>query len=114
MNSIFVQLARILNIKAPSKLFTESYQLREFFSDQLITFNLLHPNKKLVIIMDSIDQLDPMDYKLDWLFDNYPDNVKIIFSTLPDHGDILATFKLMSNMSENNFLSIKFNENKKS
>ena len=69
----------------------------------------LYPNKKLVIILDSVDQLDPFDYSLDWFIECFPSNVKMIFSTLSNHGHILQKIRLMEFMQQKsqNFLEIK-------
>jgi NACHT domain- and WD repeat-containing protein len=54
----------------------------------------------LIIILDSIDQLETDAYDCLWLPLSFPRNVKVIVSTLPDHGNILSNIKdLMNNHS---------------
>ena len=60
-----------------------------------------NPNEKLIIFLDSVDQLDKNDYNLEWIFKEYPANIKLIFSTLPSHGDILKTFEFLIHNKEN-------------
>ena len=73
---------------------------------QLLEINEQYPNKKLVIILDSIDQLDPYNYSLDWFIDKIPKNVKMIYSTLPTHGSILEKLKTIESLKDN-FIQIK-------
>ncbi len=69
--------------------------------DLLLLLKEAHPSKKVVIILDSVDQLSPSDYSLDWVHSELPSNTKIIFSTLPDHGNILSLFKqIIDNTSQ--------------
>jgi len=48
-------------------------------------FNALGPRKRLILVIDALDQLDPSSesYQLDWLPMNLPRNVRVIVSTLP-------------------------------
>ena len=42
--------------------------------------------RRLIIILDSIDQLSKSDYELDWLVcDGLPRNIKMIYSLIPDY-----------------------------
>ena len=69
----------------------------------------LYPQKKLVIILDSLDQLNSYDYGLDWFIEILPANVKMIYSTLPILGDILSKLQATDILGQNpeNFLEIK-------
>ena len=51
----------------------------------------------LIILLDSIDQLETDAYDCHWLPIVFPKNVKCILSTLPDHGNILSNLKLIIN-----------------
>jgi hypothetical protein len=59
------------------------------------------PSEKLIIFLDSVDQLDKNDYNLEWVFKKYPANIKFIVSTLPSHGDILKSFQFLVHSQEN-------------
>jgi hypothetical protein len=66
-------------------------EMKEFILYELNKLINLDPNKKVVLILDSLDQLTPNDYKnVDkWFFTDLPHNVKFIVSTIPDHGNLL-------------------------
>ena len=106
LNSVFYQIARIFNLKVPNKYLSEPFQLRDYLLEQLSLVSLLHPNKKLVIVLDSIDQLSTNDYRLDWLLEDFPANIKMIYSTLPEHGSILDHFRAKKSFGPSNFLQI--------
>ena len=57
-------------------------------------------HEKLIILLDSIDQLSEQNYHLSWLFQKLPKNVKIIFSVLNDYKNIFKNLKKQIN-SEN-------------
>ena len=61
-------------------------ELKECLLMQFIEISMLYPHRKLVIILDSLDQLDPADYSLSWLIEEFPSNIKVIYSCLPFHG----------------------------
>ena len=63
--------------------------LKEILNFQFKEIKEKHSNKRLVIILDAIDQLNPSDYDLDWLIESIPTNVKMIYSTLPNYENIL-------------------------
>ncbi|CAF1481716.1 unnamed protein product [Rotaria sp. Silwood1] len=52
-------------------------------------------NEYLIILLDSIDQLETDAYDCEWLPIFFSKNVKCIVSTLPDHGDILSNFEII-------------------
>ena len=60
-----------------------------------------YPNEKMIIFLDSVDQLNKNDYNLEWVFKKYPANMKLIFSTLASHGDILKNFQFLVHNQEN-------------
>ncbi|CAF1567797.1 unnamed protein product, partial [Adineta steineri] len=51
----------------------------------------------LIILLDSIDQLEVDAYDCQWLPELFPTNVKCIVSTLPGHGNILSNLKRIIN-----------------
>ena len=91
-NSIFHQIARIFNFKLPKRKLDTHLDILKYFKHQINRISFEYPNRKLVIILDSIDQLTQPAYSLDWVLNVLPPNVKIIFSTLPKHGGILHNF----------------------
>lgn len=56
--------------------------------------------------MDSIDQLNVSDYDLDWVLDILPPNVKMVYSVIGTHGNILNIFKEVINLTNDNILEI--------
>jgi len=91
-NSITYQLARIFNLKVNTKPLTSKLALRDYLLMQLMMINMEHPNKKVIIILDSLDQLSPEDYSLDWIFQVLPKNIKMIYSSLPEHAIPLSSY----------------------
>lgn len=90
IRQILVQLSYLYNTRFPLMSFLRSSgDVKHIFLNCLENLRLKENNKKLVLFLDSIDQLSVGDYSLDWLIHELPDNVKIIYSTLPNHGDIL-------------------------
>jgi hypothetical protein len=65
-----------------------------------------HPNKKFIFMLDSVDQLNPVDYSLEWVPTNFKNNIKIIFSSIPGHGDLLNRFKKEVGLDEKNLIQI--------
>jgi len=64
-------------------------QLRDQLESKLLS--QIPDNEYLLILLDSIDQLQSDAYDCKWLPVKFPSNVKCIISTLPDHGDICKT-----------------------
>ena len=109
LNSIIYQISRIYNISSLSSFINNLATLKKHLLAQFVKIERLYPNKKLVIILDSIDQLDPSDYSLEWFIESFPSNIKIIFSTLSNHGHILQKIQSMEFFRQKmeNFLEIK-------
>lgn len=106
-NSLTYQIARIYKLKTPH-LTSKLPELKECLMMQFLEIQVLYPHRKLVIILDSIDQLDPTDYSLSWFIEQFPSNIKIIFSTLPDHGGILNKLRTIESLTQyKNFIEIK-------
>lgn len=107
-NSIAYQISKLFNLKPLEKPILAKTGLRDYLLSLLYSISEKYPNRKIVIVLDSIDQLQTIDYYTpDWLFDMLPTNLKMILSTLPNHGGILDGLKKQENFSDKNFLEIK-------
>lgn len=73
------------------QIYSDVQQLRHQLETNL--FMKIPQDEYLVIILDSIDQLDTDAYDCQWLPTVFPANIKCILSTLPDHGNILSTIE---------------------
>jgi hypothetical protein len=106
-NSVFYQLSKIFSIPMPKRVLQLSYiDLKLIFLRQLNLILEIYPTKKVVILLDSLDQLNPYDYALDWSPEKLPPNTKIIYSVIPDHGKIQQRFEAKENTNPNNFIEI--------
>jgi hypothetical protein len=72
--------------------------------NKLETLTEKYPNRKVVILLDSIDQLSKQDYDLEWMFYELPKNVKIIYSVINEYQGI---FENLKNKLDDNYLEIK-------
>ena len=62
-------------------------------------------NVKLILLLDSIDQLNESDYDLDWMITTLPENVKIVYTVLENFQNLFGKTKtLIKNV--NNFVRI--------
>ena len=110
LNSVINQIAKIYNLKVPptslaiSNITTEL--LKDYLYEQFLTINSLYPDKKLIIVLDSIDQLNASDYTLDWFLDTLPVNIKMIYSTLSKYGGILDRLSTKRGLTEDNYVKI--------
>jgi hypothetical protein len=104
--SIQKQLETIFNIKQDD----DGYAEIESFENKLfyISENHLSNDKKLIILLDSIDQLSKEDYDLKWLFIRLPKYIKIIFSVIPNYENILDNLK--QEIDDENILELKILE----
>jgi hypothetical protein len=80
----------------------EEYKKDESFEDKLnyISKRCLK-NNRLIILLDSIDQLSKEDYGLYWFFNDLPKGIKIIFSVLNNYENILERLKKKIEKEEN-------------
>lgn len=113
-NSLFYQICRIYNIHLPERYYDTAAEIKNYLITLLTFVSLEYPNKKLVIVLDSVDQLSASDYNLAWVLFSFPSNIKMIYSTIPDHGDLLKTFKSDPDMTDDCFIEIKSLEAKMS
>ncbi len=104
--SVIYQLSRIFNMKIPEKRLHTKNDMRDHLYEQLMYLSIQYPEKKILILLDSIDQLSTVDYNIEWMFTELPSNVKMIYSTLPNHGDILKHLKLMNGFEDSYFLEV--------
>jgi hypothetical protein len=104
--SVIYQLSRIFNMKIPERRLNTKNDMRDHLYEQLMYLSIQYPEKKILILLDSIDQLSTADYNIEWMFTELPSNVKMIYSTLPNHGDILKHLKLMNGFEDSYFLEV--------
>ncbi|CAF4770452.1 unnamed protein product, partial [Rotaria sp. Silwood2] len=91
--SISQQICKLYNLSMD--ICPDILQLRHQLETTL--FLKIPENEYLIILLDSIDQLETDAYDCQWLPKFFPKNVKCIVSTLPDHGDILSNLKIIIN-----------------
>jgi hypothetical protein len=82
------------------QIYPDVQQLRHQLEHDLLVH--IPAREYLIILLDSIDQLEMDAYDCQWLPGLFPKNVKCIVSTLPDHGNILSNLKEVINY--NSFL----------
>ena len=107
--SIVYQLSRIFETVKPiesSRKLNSRDEIKEYLLEQLWNISFGFPEKKVIILLDSIDQLNPTDFEMDWIMTNLPENVKIILSTLPEHGGILEML-ISIITTDSNFMEVK-------
>ena len=127
--TLALQLHYIINLKKMEND-NENYEsyrkcfdltsLIDYIVLNLNELNRIEPNKKVIIILDSLDQLNKEDFKnVDlWLIRNLPKNTKYIVSTIPGHGNLLSMITKMikkqyvesQNISDESTLNKKVNE----
>lgn len=105
-NSIVYQLSKLFLLPVPIKKITSKEKLALYLLDLLNSLYEIDPSKKVVILLDSVDQLDPDDYSLNWVWEELPPNTKLIFSTIPSHGSLLDSFKTKINLEDDNLIEI--------
>ncbi|CAF3372692.1 unnamed protein product [Rotaria sp. Silwood1] len=79
----------------PMEIYPDVIKLRYQLETSL--FMQIPDNEYLIILLDSIDQLQTDGYDCQWLPGLFPKNVKCIVSTLPDHGNILSNLQMIIN-----------------
>ena len=89
-------------------LISPSPKHKREFKDQLNYISEKYLKKtKLLILLDSIDQLREQDYNLNWLFNCLPKNVKIIYSVLKDYKNIFQNLKKKKITKTENILELE-------
>jgi hypothetical protein len=66
LKSVINQLIRIFNMKLPDAKLNSKSDVTDFLNGQLLELSLRYPEKKILILLDSIDQLSISDYSIDW------------------------------------------------
>jgi hypothetical protein len=80
----------------------EEYKKDDSFRKKLNYISKLYlKNNRLIILLDSIDQLSKEDYGLYWFFNDLPKGIKIIFSVLNNYENILERLKKEIKKEEN-------------
>ncbi len=70
--SLIYQLVKIFNLSKIDKQKNKKNELKDHLSDIILFISHANPQKKIVIFLDSIDQLSTSDYNLDWLIEQFP------------------------------------------
>ncbi|CAF4640102.1 unnamed protein product [Rotaria socialis] len=91
--SISHHICKLYNLSM--QIYPDVQQLRHQLANDLLI--RIPDDEYLIILLDSIDQLETDAYDCQWLPGLYPHNVKCIASTLPDHGNILLNLKSIMN-----------------
>ena len=63
-------------------------------------------DKRIVILLDSIDQLNESDHNLTWMQYQLPSNVKIICSIIDTHANILKKIKESLEFNKSNYMEL--------
>ena len=103
------QLCSIFKIEKDNFRVRNESEAKLEFENLLNYISQRYSNKKIVIILDSIDQLNSSYYNLNWFFHTLANNVKVIYSTLPNHANIFENLKKIIDLKKNpnNFYEIK-------
>jgi hypothetical protein len=105
--SIVYQLSKIFDLGSTENVRSQTSALKDYLQSQLIYISKMYSNRKVVIFLDSIDQLNTSDYNIEsWMITDLPINVKMIYSTLPDHGSILNQIRTIFPVEKKYFLEV--------
>ena len=96
--SVEQQLESIFKINPHDEEYKKEYSFRNKLN--YISKRCLK-NNRLIILLDSIDQLSKEDYGLYWFFNDLPKGIKIIFSVLNNYENILERLKKEIKKEEN-------------
>lgn len=103
LQSIAYQLSRLFNLKTKEINFNRSLSKTDLKDYLLELFETAASSgKKLVIILDGIDQLDMGDHSLDWAIFAHSSNIKIIYSVSSDKKSIVE--RLKQNLKKSHFI----------
>ena len=53
-------------MKPPDSRLDSKNDVKDFLDGQLFDLSIRYPEKKILILLDSIDQLSTSDYNIDW------------------------------------------------
>ena len=79
---------------------------KRFMNKLSLISTRLNSNEKLIIFLDSIDQLSAQDYDLEWMIYELPKSVKIVYSVLPNYP-LNKKYSIISKLSQ----SLEYNKN---
>ena len=103
--SIIFQLKTLFQLEIPEYDAKKVASVRKALEACLDNIYQQDSKQKIIIFLDSIDQLSKIDSSLDWLLTKIPYSVKIFYSTISDYSDILT--KLQAKIIEKNFMEIQ-------
>ena len=83
----------------------DSIQLNKMLFERLKKIAKKYSDQKILIFLDSFDQLNKLDHNLNWFIKEYPENTKVVYSTLTNHGNIIETLK-QKGVEEESFLKV--------
>ena len=116
MRSVIAQFDRIHEggIETDKERVTDTENLIEMRATFLAKLNFisqkLESKGQLIILLDSIDQLITIDYDLEWMIYNLPENIKIIYSVLSESHSKQFDFillRLKYNIPQANFINME-------
>ena len=67
--------------KEELKIDADGISMRDRFLEKVNMFGNIHPDYRIVVVLDSLERLSEQDLKFEWLPVNFPGNLKIIVST---------------------------------
>lgn len=105
--TIINQLDNYFGFESGTSELLKMSDIKVYFIAQLNKIKQTHSEKKLIFFLDSIDQLHSNDYNLNWMLTEFPDNVKMVYSTLAKHGNILERIMTFGIDKDQNFLKIE-------
>lgn len=84
--SICDQICSLYLLPSPAFSEMETLDIIQYFRNELFSSLAKSPNQKLILLLDSVDQLSSTDgaHSMKWLPLNLPANVKIVISMLDD------------------------------
>jgi hypothetical protein len=104
MDQLDVIIENKQNINKRTNDTEQVHQSKEKLINKLETLTEKYPNRKVVILLDSIDQLSKQDYDLEWMFYELPKNVKMIYSVINEYENI---FEILKTKLNGNYIEIK-------
>ena len=111
IRSIMYQLIKLFEIQYTRELnsLDNFRDLRNEFREMLFSLeeSIVAKSQHIIFFLESIDQLNESDYNLDWFISKLPKNVKFVYSTLTNHGDIIEQLIKKHSVPRENFLEIE-------
>lgn len=107
--TLIYQFSKLFNLNNVETKFKDEYEARDYLYNKVLSSENDHNNCKIIILLDSIDQLNENDYNnnnLSWINYKLPSNVKVIYSVLDKHANILERIKRKIEFKKRNYLEI--------